>query len=92
MHRRAPAEPLMNAPFPDRPELRLATDVLEYEGQSYIVVTDYFSRYLDRRKLETTDSESIIRYFSQLFQTLSSLIKHHTLRVIIARNSSLNGT
>ena len=68
--RRVPAEPLMTTPFPDRPWWRLATDVLEHEGQSYIVVTDYFSRYIDARKLETTDSESIIRYFSHLFSLL----------------------
>ena len=70
MHKRVPAEPLMTAPFPDQPELRIATDVLEYEGQLYIVMTDYFSRYIDIRKLETTYSLSIIRYFSQLFSLL----------------------
>ena len=65
--RRVPVEPLKTTPFPERPWWRLATDVLEHEGDNYIVVVDYFSRFIDAKKLDTVDSGSIINYLMDLF-------------------------
>ena len=65
--RKVPVEPLQTTPFPERPWWRLATDVLEYEGKTYMVVVDYFSRYIDARQLETADSQNVINYLLELF-------------------------
>lgn len=42
-----PVEALKSAPFPNRPWWWLATDVLQHDEKSYIVVVDYYSRYID---------------------------------------------
>lgn len=40
-------EPLISTPFPDRPWKRLAIDLCEYNKHTYLVVSDYFSRFLE---------------------------------------------
>ena len=69
-NRRVPAEPLRATPLPERPWWRLATDVLEHNGTQYIVVVDYYSRYIDAKPITTADSQNIISYFSSLFSLL----------------------
>ena len=69
-NRRVPAEPLRATPLPERPWWRLATDVLEHNGTQYIVVVDYYSRYIDAKPLAAADSQNLISYFSSLFSLL----------------------
>ena len=93
--RRVPVKPLKTTPFPERPWWRLATDVLEHEGDNYIVVVDYFSRFIDAKKLDTVDSSSINYLMDSSVCLVSKIplyqIMPHIMSVSNSLNSALNG-
>ena len=45
----------------------LATDLFELKADHYLLVSDYFSRYLEVVRLKTTTSTSIIRALKMIF-------------------------
>ena len=61
------AEPLIPSQLPDLPWQKLASDLLEYKGSMYLVVTDYYSRYVELAKLSSTTSVSIINHLKSIF-------------------------
>ena len=63
-HRR---EPLMTTKLPEYPWQVLATDLFELKGDHYLLVSDYFSRYLEVVRLATTTSSSVIRALKMIF-------------------------
>ncbi|XP_067950309.1 uncharacterized protein [Watersipora subatra] len=66
--RRRPREPLMCAELPERPWWRLAVDIMEKESRSYLVVVDYFSRFITVHELvDSTSSEVIVKILQKLF-------------------------
>jgi hypothetical protein len=40
-------ELLITIPIPDRPWRMVATDLFELEGKDYLLVVDYFSRFVE---------------------------------------------
>lgn len=66
-HRRPPTEPLLQTPLPDRPWQELGTDIFEFSGKKYIVVVDYYSKFIELEELSRTTTEVITKVFSQIF-------------------------
>ncbi|XP_032217921.2 uncharacterized protein K02A2.6 isoform X1 [Nematostella vectensis] len=65
---RNPAEPLMATELPSLPWQKVTTDLLDYKGHQYLVVTDYYSRYVELAKLTTTStSGDIINHLKSIF-------------------------
>nr|XP_054602637.1 uncharacterized protein K02A2.6-like [Nothobranchius furzeri] len=62
-----PAEPLLAHPAPHRPYYKVGTDLFDFDGKSYIVVTDYFSNYPEVGLLQTTSSKAVIAYLKTVF-------------------------
>ena len=61
-------QPLVSTPLPDRPWQVIAADLADYKGQQYMVVTDYYSRYVEIKKLGTVaDSTKVIMAFKEIF-------------------------
>ena len=62
-----PSEPLIPTEFPSRPWQRLASDLFEIKGQKYLLVVDYYSRYIEIAKLFGTGSASVINHLKSIF-------------------------
>ena len=61
------AQPLMPTPLPELPWQMVGTDLLEWRGQSYLLVVDYYSRYIEIAKLRSTTAEEVITHTKSIF-------------------------
>ena len=67
-YRQQRAEPLMPTPFPDRPWQMIGTDLFELDNLNYLIVVDYFSRYIEVAAMQkTTKSHEVIRALKAIF-------------------------
>ena len=69
------AEPMMCSEFPNRPWEKVASDLFEHNKQSYLLVVDYYSRYIEIARLHRTSSNAVI---DTEFHKLSYLITDHS--------------
>ena len=60
-------EPMVPHDIPSRPWQILSSDVFTWEGNDYIVLTDYYSRYFEVQKLSNTSSAVIIECLKNIF-------------------------
>ena len=60
-------EPLMSTALPQYPWQRVGTDLFTLDGANYLIMVDYFSRYLEVIKLKTTTSQSVITAMKSIF-------------------------
>ena len=62
-----PKEPMVQAPIPSRPWQMVATDLFMWEQNNYMVVVDYYSRYIEVAKLENTTSRTVVNHTKSIF-------------------------
>ena len=62
-------EPLHPTDLPERPWQKLGADLCALQGKDFLVVTDYYSRWLEVRQLHSTTASSIINKFNMIFST-----------------------
>ena len=62
-------EPLMPSPLPQRPWQKLGTDILEYNKKKYLVIVDYFSRFIEIEELGDTTTAGVIDVLTTTFAT-----------------------
>ena len=60
-------EILVHEPTATKPWSKLACDIFDIKGQSYIVIADYYSRFPYVKQLSNITSKSIINVFKPLF-------------------------
>ena len=60
-------EPLLATPLPDRPFQQVAADLFEFQGQQYLVLIDYFSRYLEISHLPRITTSVVIGNIKNIF-------------------------
>ena len=60
-------EPLITTPLPSYPWECIAADLFELKGSVYLLVVDYYSRFVEVQKLNSTTSTSVITYLKSLF-------------------------
>ena len=94
-------EPLMPTSFPERPWQMIATDLFELDKLNYLIVVDYFSRYIEIAAMQkTTKSHEVIRALKQSSQDIESQKKqeatmaHRTLQQnsLISLKSGISST
>ena len=67
-HRRAQhAEPMVSSGLPERPWLKVGADLCQYGSQMYLIVVDYYSRWIEIEHLRTTTSAQVINHMKSLF-------------------------
>ena len=63
-----PPEPLITTPIPDRPWKMIATDLFELGGRDYLLVVDYFSRFVEIGAMTRSKTSSeVIRVLKAIF-------------------------
>lgn len=60
-------EPLITTPLPDYPWQLIGTDLFELDKCQYLLVVDYFSRYPEVIKLNSTTSSQVIAVLKTIF-------------------------
>ena len=81
---RKPKEPLILVPQPSLPFEKVATDILEYASTSYLVLIDYYSKWIELVKLKYKNSDEIISVLKTIFSI------HGIPKVLIADNMPFN--
>ena len=61
------AEAAITSELPDRPWQKLAADMFELKGEPFLLVVDYYSRYVEVAKLTNTTSPSVIVHLKSMF-------------------------
>eukprot|EP00731_Ephydatia_muelleri_P009037 Em0004g1375a len=65
--RESKPEPLMMSKLPDLPWQKVATDLFSWKGSQYLLIIDYFSRYVELSKLSATTSQDVINHMKSIF-------------------------
>jgi len=60
-------EPLLSTCLPLYPCERIATNLFELDGFTYLIVVDYYSRFKEVQKLTSTTSSSVITHLKAIF-------------------------
>lgn len=60
-------EPMIQTPLPEGPWKVVGTDLLSYKGGSYLVITDYYSRFPELVFLPDTTSNTVIGKMKAVF-------------------------
>ena len=60
-------EPLIPTSLPERPWQYLATDTFEYEKRQYLIVVDYFSRWIEIEYLKSLSSTEVVKNMKRMF-------------------------
>lgn len=79
-HRLQNKEPLVSTPVPDRPWQRVGMDLFEWSKKNYLLIIDYFSRYIEVAELKSTSAEVTIRAVKEVFA------RHGTAETVVSDN------
>ena len=60
-------EPLIPSVLPERPWQKLGSDLFELQGKNYLLIVDYFSRFVEVIKLTSTTSNAVITATKSVF-------------------------
>ena len=63
----AQKEPLLSTSLPSHPWEKLATDLFDLKGKSYILLVDYYSRFVEVQELKSTTTSSVISFLKPIF-------------------------
>ncbi len=62
-------EPLMSSSFPSRSWERIGMDLFDSQGKTYLTVVDYYSRWIEIKRLQNQTSDHVINILKELFAT-----------------------
>ena len=61
------AEPLIPTQMPELPWQKVGTDLFEWKRNQYLLIVDYYSRYIEIAKLSRTTADDIINHTKSIF-------------------------
>ena len=68
----------MNTPRPEGPWEVVGSDLVDFKGVSYILMVDYFSRWIEVVELKDMTGESVVHRMKRVFARLGILRDIHT--------------
>jgi transposase InsO family protein len=71
-HENKPAqrhEPLRPTELPQRPWSKIGADFAKYKGKQFLVVTDYYSRWIEIKQVKSLTASRVILRFKQIFSS-----------------------
>lgn len=77
-----PREPLISTSLPSYLWERIAADLFNLKGSTYLLVVDYYSRFMEEQKLNTTTFSSVVtplKYIFARFRIPTTLIMDNNL-------------
>ena len=74
------AEPMRPTQLPELPWQRVATDLFEWQKSTYLLIVDYFSRWIEIARLDQTTATAVIQHTSSIFA------RHGIPEVVISDN------
>jgi len=63
----AQKEPLLSTVLPSHPWEKLAMDLFDLKGKTYILLVDYYSRFVKVQQLQSTTTSSVISFLKPIF-------------------------
>ena len=60
-------QPLNPTPLPTLPWQKVASDLFEWKGATYLLVVDYFSRYIEIARLHRTTTADVVTHLKSIF-------------------------
>ena len=67
IYRQQPSEPLITSILPQHPWQRIAIDLFEWKGHSYLLVANYYYRFIEIAKLSSgTSSTEVVRHLKSI--------------------------
>ena len=67
MHRSVPPEPLNPTPTPEFAWQRVGSDLFDWQGENYLLLVDYYSRWIEVAHLTKITSAAVIRSCKTIF-------------------------
>jgi len=58
---------MLSSPLPDLPWQKIGTDLFEWKLNHYLLIVDYFSRFIEISTLTRTTLEDIIAHAKSIF-------------------------
>ena len=62
-----PKEPMVESSLPSRPGELVATDLFHWEQRDFLLVVDYYSRYVEVVKLDDIKSRTVVNHTKSIF-------------------------
>ena len=79
-----PKEPMQTRDVPFLPCQTAASDILEHKNQNYLVVIDYYSKYIEALQLKGKASQDVIQGLKEIFS------RHEYPQTLVADNKPYN--
>ena len=67
IHQQQRAEPLIPSELPELPWLKVGTDLFEWKNCNYLLIVDYYSRFIEVALLSKTTAQEVIRHTKSIF-------------------------
>ena len=61
------ADPLLPSPLPELPWQKVGTDLFEWKKTTYLLIVDYYSRYIEISKLNHLTADAIVTHTKSIF-------------------------
>ena len=71
---------MMSYPIPDHPYQIVSSDVMEYEGQHYIVAVDHYSDYIEVQHIKDLTTKTSQVLSEHIRYTWNTATTHYRLR------------